>query len=60
MAPLLEMLRRERGGAQHNLGVCITKLASNGYREEVKELNGLESLHQIQLPKVNEQKARER
>jgi len=59
VAPLLEMLRREQGGAQHNLGVCITKLASNGYREEVKELNGLESLHQIQLPKVNEQKEKE-
>lgn len=53
----LEMFRRERGAAQHNLGVCITKFCSNGrYRERVKEGNGLESLHQIQLPKVNDQK----
>jgi hypothetical protein len=55
----LEMFRRERGAAQHNLGVCITKFCSNGrYRERVKEGNGLESLHQIQLPKVNDQKDR--
>ena len=56
-AKFLEMFRRERGAAQHNLGVCITKFCSNGrYRERVKEGNGLESLHQIQLPKVNDQK----
>eukprot|EP00438_Fugacium_kawagutii_P009193 Skav234285 [mRNA] locus=scaffold2271:33096:38469:+ [translate_table: standard] len=56
--PLLEMFRRERGPAQHNLGVCITKLMSNSrYRDLVKDFNGLESLHQIQLPKVNGQKA---
>lgn len=56
----LEMFRRERGAAQHNLGVCITKFCSNGrYRERVKEGNGLESLHQIQLPKVNDQKEKE-
>jgi len=57
---LVEMFRREQGAAQHNLGVCVTKLAANSrYRERVKDFNGLESLHQIQLPKVNDQKEKE-
>ncbi|CAK9009024.1 unnamed protein product [Durusdinium trenchii] len=57
---LVEMLRKERGSAQHNLGVSVTKLAQNPrYRDQVRELNGLESLHQIQLPKVNAQKEKE-
>ncbi|CAJ1395632.1 unnamed protein product [Effrenium voratum] len=61
VAIFVEMLRRERGAAQHNLGVCVTKLAQNPrYRDQVRELNGLESLHQIQLPKVNAQKEKER
>ncbi|CAK9008869.1 unnamed protein product [Durusdinium trenchii] len=47
---LVEMLRKERGSAQHNLGVSVTKLAQNPrYRDQVRELNGLESLHQIQF-----------
>lgn len=57
---LLEMMRRERGAAQHNLGVCVTKLAQQTcYRELIRELNGLNSLHQIQLPKLNAQKEKE-
>ena len=46
---LLEMMRKEQGAAQHNLGVCVTKLAQQPcYKELIREHNGLESLHQIQ------------
>lgn len=54
----VETLRKERGPAQHNIGVCVTRLAQNPrYRQQVRDVNGLESLHQIQLPKVEAQKA---
>ncbi|CAE8627001.1 unnamed protein product [Polarella glacialis] len=54
----VDMLRRERGSAQHNIGVCVTKLALNPrYRQKVRDLNGLETLHQIQLPKVQARKS---
>lgn len=61
-APLVdifvEILRKERGPVQNNAGVCVTRLAQNPrYRQRVRDLNGLESLHQIQLPKVEAQKA---
>jgi len=53
-------LRKERGKVQHNAGVCVTKLAQNPrYRQQVRDLNGIESLHQIQLPVVEVQKAGE-
>eukprot|EP00439_Symbiodinium_sp_Y106_P020684 s1054_g2.t1 len=56
----VDTLRKERGAPQHNLGVCVTKLAQNpNYREKVRDLNGLESLHQIQLPKVTAQKEKD-
>lgn len=62
LCPLVDIfvdtLRKERGAAQHNVGVCVTRLAQNPrYRQRVRDLNGLESLHQIQLPKVEAQKA---
>ncbi len=51
--PMIEMLRKERGNAQDNAGVCVTKLAMNEqYKPFVRMLNGFESLHQIQLAKV--------
>jgi len=54
----VEILRKERGPVQHNAGVCVTRLAQNPrYRQRVRDLNGMESLHQIQLPKVEAQKA---
>lgn len=56
----VDTLRKERGAPQHNLGVCVTKLAQNpNYREKVRDLKGLESLHQIQLPKVTAQKEKD-
>ena len=43
---------------QQNIGVCLTRLAQNPqYRQRVRDLNGIESLHQIMLPKVEAQKA---
>lgn len=49
----VECLRKDRGPAQHNAGVCVTELARNErYKEQVRDLKGFESLHQIQLPKV--------
>jgi len=64
LSPLVEVfidsLRKERGAVQTNLGVCVTKLAQNPrYRQQVRDLKGIESLHQIQLPKVQAQKAQE-
>lgn len=54
--PMIEMLRKERGSTQENAGVCVTKLAmSEQYRPFVRALNGFESLHQIQLPKVRKE-----
>jgi len=54
----VSLLRKERGRAQQNIGVCVTRLAqSSRYRQQVRDLNGIESLHQIQLPHVQAQKA---
>merc|ERR1712093_119283 len=54
----IECLRREREkSAQHNAGVCVTKLAqSERYRAAVRNLNGFESLHQIQLGNLEKKK----
>lgn len=58
VGPFIEYLRRERGATQHNAGVCVTQFAQNArYRERVRELNGMESLHQIHLPRVTAQQA---
>jgi hypothetical protein len=60
VAPLIDTLRKERGKAQHNVGVCVTRLAQSiRYRELVRNLNGIETLHQVQLPRVEAQKERE-
>jgi len=54
----IDWLRKERGPVQQNIGVCLTRLAQNPqYRQRVRDLNGIESLHQIMLPKVEAQKA---
>jgi tetratricopeptide (TPR) repeat protein len=54
----VSLLRKERGRAQQNIGVCVTRLAqSSRYRQQVRDLKGIESLHQIQLPHVQAQKA---
>merc|ERR1712080_738787 len=54
----IDWLRKERGPTQQNIGVCLTRLAQNPqYRQRVRDLNGIESLHQIMLPKVEAQKA---
>lgn len=54
----VEWLRKERGPVQQNIGVCLTRLATNPqYRQRVRDLKGIESLHQIMLPKVEAQKA---
>mmetsp|Transcript_145039 Transcript_145039/g.368022 ORF Transcript_145039/g.368022 Transcript_145039/m.368022 type:complete len:1105 (+) Transcript_145039:115-3429(+) len=56
--PFIDALRKESGGVQNNIGIFITKLAQNPrYKQKVRDLNGLESLHQIQLPRVEAQKA---
>merc|ERR1712139_94162 len=57
LSPLVEVfvdcLRKERGTVQHNAGVLITRLAQNKrYLQLVRDLNGIESLHQIQKPRV--------
>merc|ERR1711912_170888 len=55
---LVDWLRKERGPVQQNIGVCLIRLAQNPqYRQRVRDLNGIESLHQIMLPKVEAQKA---
>lgn len=55
---LVGSLRKERGKVRNNVGVCVTRLAqSSRYRQQVRDLNGIESLHQIQLPVVEAQKA---
>mmetsp|Transcript_43703 Transcript_43703/g.100885 ORF Transcript_43703/g.100885 Transcript_43703/m.100885 type:complete len:1011 (+) Transcript_43703:57-3089(+) len=54
----VECLRKERGGTRHNAGVCVTRLAQQPrYRQRVRDLNGIESLHQIQMPQVEKQKS---
>jgi len=58
VAAWVDTLKKERGAVQHNVGVCVTKLAqSQRYRQQVRDLNGIETLHQVQLPKVEAQKA---
>merc|ERR1712113_390765 len=57
VACFLDTLKRERKSVQHNIGVCVTRLAQHPrYRQEVRDLNGIETLHQIHLPKVEAQK----
>jgi hypothetical protein len=54
----VDWLRKERGVVQQNVGVALTKLAqSPQYRQRARDLNVLESLHQIMLPNVEKQKA---
>jgi len=54
----IDVMRKERGAVQNNIGVFVTKLAQNPrYKQKVRDANGMESLHQIQLPKVEAQKA---
>jgi hypothetical protein len=54
----LDWLKKERGPVQQNVGVVLTRLALNPqYRQRVRDLNGMESLHQIMLPKVEKQNA---
>jgi len=56
--PYVDALRKERGAVQNNIGVFITRMAqSTRYKQKVRDCNGLESLHQIQLPRVQAQKA---
>jgi len=56
----LNILRKERGKAQNNIGVVVTRLAQDQrYVQLVRDGKGFESLHQIQLPKVQAQKERE-
>jgi len=58
VSAFMDCLRKERGAVQQNIGVCVTRLAHNPrYRQQVRDLNGIESLHQIQLPKVEAEKA---
>lgn len=55
--PLVDTLRKERAKAQYNIGVCVTRLAQNPrYRQLVRDHNGLETLHQVQMPRVQAQK----
>jgi hypothetical protein len=54
----VECLRRERGPTQRNAGVCVTRFAQSlRYRKAVRDVNGFETLHQVQLPKVEAEKA---
>jgi len=56
--PYILAMRRERGSVQNNIGVLVTKLAqSTRYKQKVRDNSGMESLHQIQLPRVQAQKA---
>lgn len=62
LMPMVELfidsLRKERGPVQNNIGVCVTKLAQNPrYTQQVRDLKGIESLHQIQIPRAQSQKA---
>jgi len=53
----VDWLRKERGAVQQNIGVCLTRLAQTPrYKQRVRDLNGIESLHQIMLPKVQADK----
>jgi len=57
VAIFIDWLRKERGPVQQNIGVCLTKMASSPqYKQQVRDLKGIESLHQIMLPKVQAQK----
>jgi len=57
---LIDLLRKENNKVQHNIGVCVTRLAQNErYRQLVRDLNGIETLHQVQLPRVQAQKEKE-
>jgi hypothetical protein len=54
----VDWLRKERGSVQQNVGVVLTKMAqSPQYRQRARDLNVIESLHQIMLPRVEKQKA---
>jgi len=56
---LIDYLKKERSSVQHNAGVGLTKLAQNPmYRQRVRDLNGFESLHQIQMKNVEAKKDR--
>jgi hypothetical protein len=60
VSPFLVCLRKERSKAQNNVGVVVTRLAQNPrYRELVRNENGFETLHQIQLPRVEAVKEKE-
>jgi len=54
----LDWLKKERGPVQQNVGVVLTRMAlSPQYKQRVRDLNGMESLHQIMLPRVQKQNA---
>merc|ERR1719160_2356771 len=56
---LIDYLKKERSSVQNNAGVGLTKLAQNPmYRQRVRDLNGFESLHQIQMKNIEEKKDR--
>merc|ERR1712166_119436 len=56
---MIDYLKKERAGVQHNAGVGLTKLAQNPlYRQRVRDLNGFESLSQIQLKNMEAKKDR--
>merc|ERR1719174_1684594 len=56
---LIDYLKKERSSVQNNAGVGLTKLAQNPmYRQRVRDLNGFESLHQIQMKNVEAKKDR--
>merc|ERR1719207_85267 len=56
---LIDYLKKERAGVQHNAGVGLTKLAQNPmYRQRVRDLKGFESLHQIQAKNIDAKKDR--
>merc|ERR1711904_625111 len=56
---LIDYLKKERSSVQNNAGVGLTKLAQNPtYRQRVRDLNGFESLHQIQAKNLESKKDR--
>merc|ERR1712182_101793 len=56
---LIDYLKKERSAVQNNAGVGLTKLAQNPmYRQRVRDLNGFESLHQIQMKNIEARKDR--
>merc|ERR1719428_1385820 len=58
---LIDYLKKERAGVQHNAGVGLTKLAQNPmYRQRVRDLKGFESLHQIQAKNLDAKKRQKR